>query len=238
MIYVMSDIHGALDRFQSIMKQIQLRSNDTLYVLGDCIDRNEYGIRIIRQLMKMPNVRMLRGNHEQMMLNTIGTSGELDRYNERAMRLWMVNGGDVTLNSLKRLRIEKRREVLNYLANLPTKYDITVNGKRYILTHAAPSELYEQNPDRYNFYRDSEHFSLWHRMQETDVLSGDYTLIFGHTPTSCYQNAEPLRIFRDTDRIAIDCGAGFAPKGSPFFHMEGRLACLRIDDGKDFYSEM
>ena len=39
MIYVMSDIHGNLRRFNSIMEQINLTPDDTLYVLGDVIDR-------------------------------------------------------------------------------------------------------------------------------------------------------------------------------------------------------
>ena len=39
MIYVMSDIHGQKRRFDSIMKQIKLQPEDTLYVLGDVIDR-------------------------------------------------------------------------------------------------------------------------------------------------------------------------------------------------------
>lgn len=40
MIYVMSDIHGQKRRFDSVMKQINLQPEDTLYVLGDVIDRN------------------------------------------------------------------------------------------------------------------------------------------------------------------------------------------------------
>lgn len=45
MIYVMSDIHGQKRRFDSVMKQINLQPEDTLYVLGDVIDRNPDGIK-------------------------------------------------------------------------------------------------------------------------------------------------------------------------------------------------
>ena len=38
MIYVMSDIHGQKRRFDSVMKQINLQPDDTLYILGDVID--------------------------------------------------------------------------------------------------------------------------------------------------------------------------------------------------------
>ena len=49
MTYVLSDIHGNLQRFESIMTQINLQTNDTLYVLGDVIDRYAGGIKILRQ---------------------------------------------------------------------------------------------------------------------------------------------------------------------------------------------
>ncbi len=49
MTYVLSDIHGNLQRFESIMAQINLQTNDTLYVLGDVIDRYAGGIKILRQ---------------------------------------------------------------------------------------------------------------------------------------------------------------------------------------------
>ena len=44
MTYVMADIHGNLERFNSIMKQIRLKDDDTLYILGDVIDRFPDGI--------------------------------------------------------------------------------------------------------------------------------------------------------------------------------------------------
>ena len=71
MIYVMSDIHGNAIRFNSIMEQIDLQPEDTLYVLGDVIDRYPDGIRILRLLMSMPNVQMLLGNHEHKLFAAI-----------------------------------------------------------------------------------------------------------------------------------------------------------------------
>ena len=55
MIFVMSDIHGNMRRFDSVMKQIELRPEDTLYILGDVIDRYPDGIRILRRIMAMPH---------------------------------------------------------------------------------------------------------------------------------------------------------------------------------------
>ena len=72
MTYVLSDIHGNLRRFESIMKQIDLQSDDTLYVLGEVVDRYPDGIKILWRIMKMPNAKMLMGNHEYRMLKAIG----------------------------------------------------------------------------------------------------------------------------------------------------------------------
>lgn len=47
MHYVLSDVHGNRKRFDSIMEQIALQPEDTLYVLGDVIDRYPDGIRIL-----------------------------------------------------------------------------------------------------------------------------------------------------------------------------------------------
>ena len=60
MIYVMSDIHGQKRRFDSVMKQINLQPEDTLYVLGDVIDRNPDGIKILRQIIQNTYARSWR----------------------------------------------------------------------------------------------------------------------------------------------------------------------------------
>ena len=96
MIYVMSDIHGHKRRFDSVMKQIDLQPEDTLYVLGDVIDRNPDGIKILRQIMAMPNVRMVLGNHELMMLDALyypppETEEWPDDYYSRKQALWYMS---------------------------------------------------------------------------------------------------------------------------------------------------
>ena len=37
--YVMSDIHGEADRFHAMLEKIEFSADDTLYILGDLIDR-------------------------------------------------------------------------------------------------------------------------------------------------------------------------------------------------------
>ena len=236
MVYVMSDIHGNMDRFKSIMKQIRLKPEDKLYVLGDVIDRYPFGIKILRQLMSMPNVEMLLGNHEHMMLEALDKPFDpwsMDQ--DLALRRWYNNGGDITHSKLKHTSLAVRDEVFSYLRDLPLNIDIEVNGKKYKLVHAAPEEWFSKIG--YYRYDNVKDFAVWYRLRPTDPIPEDYTLIFGHTPTMEYQDENPLKIWQGEDRIDIDCGSGF-PMDLAYFEPKGRLACLRLDDMQEFYSEM
>lgn len=237
MIYVMSDIHGNLRRFDSIMSQINLNKDDTLYILGDVIDRFPDGIRILRQLMKMTNAKMLIGNHELMMLNSLDIGLPYEQMdciqkaqNKSALRLWYQNGGWVTHNYLKHIRKVLRKEIFSYLQQLPLYYDVEVNEMKYRLVHAAPIDRFDDWGCRYT---DCREYAVWHRIPESEELTEIYTLIYGHTPTIYYQENNPTEIWYGQNRICIDCGAGY----NMVYGNQSRLACLRLDDYREFYSE-
>ena len=233
MIYVMSDIHGNEKRFNSIMKQINLQECDTLYVLGDVVDRYYGGIRILRTLMKMPNVKMLLGNHEYMMLNAIDASSKISTEEVKngycnEINLWYNNGGDVTHAYLKHIRKEIREEVLQYVRNLPINLNVCVNGIKYKLVHGSPIENISANKWNYFKYDSVKEFAVWKRWSISDGVPEGYVLIFGHTPTSHFQRCEKMEIWFGDNAIGIDCGSGY---------VQGRLACIRLDDMKIYYSE-
>lgn len=239
MIYVLSDIHGNLRRFNSILEQIQLQPEDTLYILGDVIDRHPYGIQILCRIMEMPNVKMLLGNHEDKMMRALGSpydSNELvnDSIIKKSIKSWYEDCGYPTHYYWNLVRKDKQKEILNYLHSLPLNIDVMVNGKDYKLVHGAPVEMYGKYGKG---YCDEIQFSLYKRMELSEELPGKYTLIFGHNPTFDYSDDCPMRIFHGDDRIAIDCGSGLPEKSSNNIHLYGRLACLRLDDMREFYSE-
>ena len=241
MFYILSDIHGQKRRFDSIMKQIDLQPEDTLYVLGDVIDRNRDGIRILRQLMTMPNVKMILGNHEHMMLDALYYSHNSYEFGwayrqEQRMNLWYRNGGKVTHDHLKRIRKSLRNEIFEYLDNLPLNEELVVNGNRFILAHAAPVELFAKYRS-FTKYTSEKDFALWYRFNEFDTSPCDGTVIFGHTITSHFQPNSPLCIWHGPGLICIDCGCSTPEWNDPHSTRKGRLACLRLDDMQEFYSE-
>ena len=209
MIYVMSDIHGRTDRFDAVMKQINLQVDDRLYVLGDVIDRNGGGIALMFRLAQMPNATLLLGNHELMMCDCVVDGGDSEE--------WIMNGGMITLAEYFSLSAKQKLRLWDYLRQLPTEVEVQVNSKTYLLTHSMPLSLSESQAD-----------AVWERVEEDTALSEDRTLVFGHTPTVFYQDDDPMRIWHGNNRIGIDCGCSTS---------SGRLACLRLDDMKEFYSE-
>ena len=56
MVYCMSDIHGEYDRYMAMLDLIQFSEQDTLYILGDVIDRKPDGIEILQDIMNTDEI--------------------------------------------------------------------------------------------------------------------------------------------------------------------------------------
>ena len=69
--YVISDIHGQYDMFMDLLEKISLQDSDTLYILGDILDRGPHPVKTLRKLMLMPNVICIVCNHELMALESM-----------------------------------------------------------------------------------------------------------------------------------------------------------------------
>ena len=85
MHYVLSDIHGNEERFRSVLRKIDLKEDDTLYVLGDVIDRGEEGVHLLRWMAEQPNVQLILGNHEAMLLSCPFLFKEANEENAEAL---------------------------------------------------------------------------------------------------------------------------------------------------------
>ena len=61
--YVMSDIHGNYKKYIQAINTLNLQDSDTLYVLGDVVDRGNGSCKILLDMMCRYNVVPLIGNH-------------------------------------------------------------------------------------------------------------------------------------------------------------------------------
>ncbi len=223
MTYVLSDIHGRMDRLQSILDQIDLQAEDKLYILGDAIDRNPDGLQILLKLMDMSNVIFLLGNHEHMMMDVLEQNCILT-----AIGRWYRNGGEITHDLWFELSKEEQKRIIQYIKEAKINETAQIGEKTYLLVHAAPAACWDGDQ---SVYRDATMFSVWERQEGQYPFGEDdeRIIVFGHTPTVFFDSSRPLKIWHGDRMIGIDCGAGYA---------EGRLACLRLEDMKEFYSEL
>ncbi len=230
--YVTSDLHGEYDRFIRLLDEIDLKEEDTLFVLGDVIDRGPHPIKLLQKLMTMPNVICLVGNHELMGLEVLeflnkeiteDSIDELDVNMTNNIITWQMNGSKTTTTEFRQLSAEERQDVIDFIRDFSVYEKVEVNGQKYLLVHAG---LGNYSPDK-----DIEDYSLyellWMRADYNQKYFDDVYVISGHTPTQTIEdNSRPGYIYRKNNHIAIDCGACFS---------EGRLAALCLDTGKEYY---
>ena len=215
--YVLSDLHGQYDKFMDMLKLIKFNDNDKMYILGDIFDRGPDPLKILDYVICRKNIDFIPGNHEYMFL---------EFYNTYDARLWSYNGGKTTMTQLMKRGEDYLKALYDYLTKLPL---VKVHDK-FILTHAG---LYlPKNQNQYTLQEilslQNAEFNLWSRSNiNNERQYKDYTVICGHTPT-LYVDPDQyqMSIVRRKGTIYIDCGATFS---------DGRLACLRLEDNKEFY---
>jgi len=215
MVYCMSDVHGESDRFHEMLKLIEFSETDTLYILGDVIDRHPGGVDLLQEIIATPNMVMILGNHEEMCLKTLGPQNEFG-YRD----MWKQNGGSSTYRELLyHTTTIGRNQILKFIAGLPTSLDIEVGGRKFHLVHGWPSTNHDDQ--------------IWGRPMDFlgKYWPDDVTAIIGHTPTihlTGDKSEAPFHIYHSDGWIDIDCGCGNVTQ-------RRRLACLRLDDMKEYY---
>ena len=73
--YAVSDLHGRKDIFDKIMSEL-IGPNDTLYILGDVVDRGPEPFELLRAAISDPRVKLLKGNHEDMLIKAFDEVNE------------------------------------------------------------------------------------------------------------------------------------------------------------------
>ena len=233
MVYVTGDIHGMYDKFVELLEMIQLKDEDTLYVLGDVVDRGPHPIRTLLKLMEMPNVVCIVGNHELMaldglrFLNTEITEESLKSADTEMLGnllSWQINGCEPTVAEFRELDAEQRKEVIDFILDFSMYEELTVAGKKYLLVHAG---LGDYRPEK-KITDYSLKNLVWDRADYDTQYFEDVYVVTGHTPTQFIDgNPNPGYIYRSKNHIAIDCGSSMPG---------GRLAAICLDTGEEFYS--
>jgi serine/threonine protein phosphatase 1 len=93
-VIAIGDIHGTFRALDAVLRSIQPTADDTLVVLGDCVDRGPGSREVIDTLLRLRaqcRLITLLGNHEEMMLDHL--AGRKPRFD------WLPFGGAATMQS-------------------------------------------------------------------------------------------------------------------------------------------
>lgn len=221
MNYVVSNIHGNYEKFKALLSEIRFKDSDVMYILGDIVDYGDDPIGLICDISMRYNVLPILGDCDY---NALKHLAELDKMlagespSPEAlsdMAQWMANGGKTTIDGFKALDADMREGVIDYLSDMALYEEVSVNGKNYLLVHAGIADFDPaSSPDEYM----PEDF-ISEALDPAKRYFDDVTIIVGHTPTE--ELGGNGRILYGETSIHIDCGEV--------------LACLRLEDGKEFY---
>lgn len=228
MTYVISDIHGNLDKFNEILQKIKFTDNDVMYVLGDIVDMGENPMELLCDLSMRYNVISIVGDHDLLALRLLRELHKILRGDATPdaeimgeLTDWIRRGGARTIEGFKALDDDMKEGVLEYLEELSLYEEVEVKGKKYLLLHAGIADFDPDTPLEDYMPEDFIHTSL-----DPDVAYFDnVTVITGHKPVDKF-GGERGKIFYGNGSILIDCGAGHG----------NTLGCLRLEDGKEFYA--
>lgn len=191
--YAISDIHGCLSTFQRLLKKLDFQRGDTLYLLGDYIDRGPDSKGVIDFIWELQeegyNVHCLKGNHEVLALdNSIVYAGGY--YDHAFLESFGVrNYQTVPI------------KYYDWMRNLPHFFEID----QYILAHAGLNTQ-AANP------LDDLSSMLWIRNWRDDINEqwlGSRTIVHGHTPISKRTIEQQLSQLSAISALDIDGGCVF-----------------------------
>ena len=233
MQYAVSDIHGCYDKYVELLRRLDLRPTDTLYVLGDMIDRGPDGLKILLDISLRPNIIPFLGNHEYAALTCLpwlmeelteeNTEPDVLLWRLKSVQGWMADGGDKTVTEFRRLPLEARQDVLDILEDLTVYEETEAGGREFVLVHAGLGGF---SPDKaLDDYQLDE--LILSRPEPGETYFPHKYLVCGHTPTPYYTGARPedARIYRRDRLISIDCGCA---SGGP-------LGCICLDTLEELY---
>lgn len=254
--YVFSDIHGHLRPLERVIERIAPSDDDRFFCLGDMIDRGPDPLGTIRFVRALPNVCVLSGNHEDLMLTWYRNQND-----PMALADWAFNGGGVTLGGFQALDDAGRAELVAWLEGLPAYAVCTAGDRTYALAHAGiipyggPARSWDEEALEIFLSALNPQDLMWVRYEfwesATGLLDADGNgpiVVAGHTPTAYL---EQMRAQMDRPVIDDEGRCQSVRVGDPDAHGGvfdkwnidsgcaggagfGQVTVIRLDDGEEF----
>lgn len=163
---VISDLHGDFEHWSKIRFELNKNPNLKVTILGDAMDRGEFGPEILLQIKELSDkgvVQYLPGNHDIFAYNYVKmrnapssqaftmAKSHLERNGGKSTMKKLDNFQEVVAKAIASKQIEKNislHELVDWLGNQPIQKKITENNNLYNLSHAVFDEklyAYDKN---------------------------------------------------------------------------------------------
>ncbi|MGB3368296.1 MAG: metallophosphoesterase [Acidaminobacteraceae bacterium] len=228
-IVAISDIHGGYDKFERLIRDLDIKDDDYLIILGDVIEKGERSydtFELCKELIKSKNVFYLKGNWEYA-VEQVFANGELAQkilnYVKRVkyesiLGTWTEKFGKKIdefhdSNDLYEFLSGKLEDDLNIIKNLPLALEID----EFIFVHSGLGLRLDWENSSVDEMLINDEFN------NSENLSGKFVVV-GHWPTSNYRkNSLNSEIFINNSKKIISIDGGYSVKQT------GQLNALIIE---------
>lgn len=186
------DVHGHYDGLMRLWDAIAPASDDSVYFVGDLIDRGPKSAQVV-DFVRKHACGCVRGNHEQLLLDSF-IAGNV---NLPTLQGWLYSGGQATLNSYGG-SADALAADRDWISQLPLYLDLN----DLWLVHAGVNPgltIPQQSSYELCWIRDTFHSS------PTPYFK-DKLIVTGHTITFTFPDVEPGQLVQGCGWLDIDTG--------------------------------
>lgn len=213
--FVVGDIHGSHKALVQALERCNFdRESDTLIVLGDVVDGWPESRQVIDELLGIPNLIHLLGNHDQWARDWM-------IYGHASWE-WIPQGGQETVQSYGGHGVPE-----SHKKYMRAALDYYVDGHNRLFVHAGMmphTPMVEQFTDILLWDR-----SLWNMIRHMDPDHDNVTqfdrVFIGHTATTSIGSDQP---FQGAEVWNLDTGCGWG----------GRLTIMDVDTEEYWQSDL
>lgn len=232
MIYVTASLHGCYENYEALLKKLDLKDSDMLFVLGNTVDGGDKGIEIMKDMMMRGNIYPILGDHDMIayeILSQIEKETRADMTaplsNELAKRCdeWRERGGEGTMNGFFKLSDDDKTAILEYMEEFAVYEEIEADGMDFVIAYSVPDEFVSDTSlEKYS----AEDILTGNIDYERDYFPGK-VLVTGKDITIEIDRLTHGRIFKNDYHVALNCGG----------YMGGATAAYCLDTGEEIYVE-
>lgn len=216
--FVLGDIHGEYDYLVDVLQKCGFDyENDILYHVGDIVDRGLEPFVCIDELLKIKNLVLIKGNHDECFVGYANTGYHiLGKHNS--------DGAAVTIQCWQQLAQPKKDYYMNEFFNKQLDYHVTDDNILFVHGGFDPLEPIDQQASM-TLTWDRELIMETVKNNKVPMMVDTFKEIYiGHTPTIYWNKTEPIHI---GNLINIDTGSG----------KSGPLTIMNIDTKEYWQSQ-